>query len=59
LAPLSVFAEPEEAMSVPNTHYREKIIKLLEAEDVPFKLGDKDQIYYPKSYHDKINDIFA
>ena len=55
----SCFAAPEEMIQVNRDYDREKILKLFESENIPYKLINKNQIYYPKAYRDKVKTFTA
>jgi len=51
------FAEPEEMIKVYEEYDREKILNLFSSENIPYKVMNKNQIYYPVSYREKVKKI--
>lgn len=57
LASVSCMAEPEEMMQVNRGYDRQKMVEMFVSENVPYKIVNENQIYYPVSYRDKVKEI--
>jgi len=55
----SSFSAPEEMIQVNRDYDREKLLKLFESENIPYKIINKNQIYYPISYREKVKSFTA
>lgn len=56
-ASVSCMAEPEEMMQVNREYDRQKMVEMFVSENVPYKIVNENQIYYPVSYRDKVKKI--
>jgi hypothetical protein len=50
-------AEPEEMFQVFREYDQEKVVHLLDAENIPYKIVNGNQFYYPLSYRDKVKKV--
>ena len=51
---MSCSAEPDEMIQIYDKHQRERLVNVLSANDIPYKLANDIQIYYPISYREKV-----
>ena len=57
LASAACFAETEEMVQVTGEHDREKMLNMFISENIPHKVVNEIQIYYPVSYREKVKRI--
>ena len=51
------FSEPEGMIQVYREYDREKMLQMFSSENIPHKVINENQIYYPESYREKVKKI--
>ena len=50
-------ADPDEMIQVYRENDRQKMVEMFRSENIPYKILNENQIYYPLSYRDKVKKI--